>query len=366
LKDGLRTLLAMVTNATGKPFDLSKMSIGTVHSICRRILTDRRFAAGSIRPRPPDLMDELDQYFHIYRRWKWNELVDAGRFYDADVACQSINQFISGSRFWSRHHAVSNCTSLFNRFSEECLDPRAVKKRVRDSEKRRYLSMYSCYLNGLSNTGPFGTVDLSLLQQKALNALGECSRSESVFEHVIVDEYQDTNTVQERIFFKLAGGSKNICVVGDDDQALYRFRGATVENLVEFPKRCLGYLGTEPHPINLDVNYRSRHQIVENFKDFIGRCDWKREDKSGYYRVHDKKLRAFRKDKRLCVIASSPKEPEYVYDEIARLTKKIVKSKKVDDPNQIAFLFPAIRNNTRVKGFKAALENPSLPILARH
>jgi len=55
---------------------------------------------------------------------------------------------------------------------------------------------------------------------------------------VIVDEYQDTNTVQERIFFPLRAATKNICVVGDDDQALYRFRGATVENFVQFPERC--------------------------------------------------------------------------------------------------------------------------------
>ena len=62
--------------------------------------------------------------------------------------------------------------------------------------------------------------------------------SGTVFQHVIVDEYQDTNTIQKKIYMQLASGNKNICVVGDDDQALYRFRGATVENLVDFENIC--------------------------------------------------------------------------------------------------------------------------------
>ena len=56
-------------------------------------------------------------------------------------------------------------------------------------------------------------------------------------QYIMVDEYQDTNHVQEMIAFKIAGKSQNICVVGDDDQGLYRFRGATIRNIIEFPNR---------------------------------------------------------------------------------------------------------------------------------
>ena len=52
----------------------------------------------------------------------------------------------------------------------------------------------------------------------------------------MVDEYQDTNTIQERIVLNLASRHHNICVVGDDDQGLYRFRGATIRNILEFAR----------------------------------------------------------------------------------------------------------------------------------
>jgi len=368
LKEGLRALLAIVTNETGTPYDIAKMAIGTVHSICQRIITDRRFSVESERPTSPKIMDELDQYFFLYDPRIWSELLKAGGFDDVDTGIVAVNQFIEGSDSSSRHIAASNCIALFNRFSEECLDPVAVRKKNRNAEIRRFLAMYQFYLERLGEFKPFGQVDLSLLQQRALDVLQKCPHSENVFKHLIIDEYQDTNTVQERIFFKLAKGSNNICIVGDDDQALYRFRGATVENLVEFPNRCKRYLGVEPRRIDLDSNYRSREHIVHFYSDFINRCDWKRKDGKGFHRVHDKKIKPTRSDKHSSVIASSPAPADDVYEEVATLVHKFVRSKKVEDANQVAFLFPAMKSlggpSTRVKGFKEALEAKGLKVYA--
>ncbi|MGM9589992.1 MAG: ATP-dependent helicase [Faecousia sp.] len=77
------------------------------------------------------------------------------------------------------------------------------------------------------------------------------------FRYVLVDEYQDTNHMQYLLTSLLAGGSENICVVGDDDQSIYRFRGATIENILNFEKQYRG-----SRTIRLEQNYRSTQSIL--------------------------------------------------------------------------------------------------------
>ena len=77
------------------------------------------------------------------------------------------------------------------------------------------------------------------------------------FRYVLVDEYQDTNHSQHLLTSLLAGGYENICVVGDDDQSIYRFRGATIENILDFEKQYPG-----SRVIRLEQNYRSTQSIL--------------------------------------------------------------------------------------------------------
>ncbi len=77
------------------------------------------------------------------------------------------------------------------------------------------------------------------------------------FRYVLVDEYQDTNHMQYLLTSMLAGGYENICVVGDDDQSIYRFRGATIENILDFEKQYRG-----SRTIRLEQNYRSTQSIL--------------------------------------------------------------------------------------------------------
>ncbi len=77
------------------------------------------------------------------------------------------------------------------------------------------------------------------------------------FRYVLVDEYQDTNHMQYLLTSLLAGGYENICVVGDDDQSIYKFRGATIENILDFEKQYHG-----ARTIRLEQNYRSTQAIL--------------------------------------------------------------------------------------------------------
>lgn len=94
------------------------------------------------------------------------------------------------------------------------------------------------------------------------------------FRYILVDEYQDTNHAQFRLTEILAGGSRNIMVVGDDDQSIYRFRGATVENILNFDKTY-----PEATVVKLEQNYRSTENILNAANAVISHND-KRHSKS--------------------------------------------------------------------------------------
>jgi DNA helicase-2/ATP-dependent DNA helicase PcrA len=341
LREGLRILLAAVTNRTGKAYDTARMYVGTTHSLCQRILVDRRFYAKRQRGHAPLLLDELDQYLHLHRRRVWTELTTSAGF-SSDPE-QTINA-VFGSNSHSRHEAVSSCISLFNRLSEECVDPVLAESQVTDPPFRMLIRMYDAYRRSLAS-GDLLRTDFALLQQNALKVLDSHPASARVFRHVIIDEYQDTNAIQERLFFRLAAGYRNLCVVGDDDQALYRFRGATVENFVEFSDRCRATLGLEPTEIPLDTNYRSRKPIVDFFGAFLDQCDWKKNPPAtGHYRVTSKQVKPHHTEDCVAVLGSTPLAPDAACDEIAELVKQIVRAGKVLDPNQIAFLYPSLKS----------------------
>jgi Superfamily I DNA and RNA helicases len=353
LRQGLTVYLSDATRLTGQPYDISRMPVGTVHSICRRILSDRRFSPGRVRPDNLHLADELDQYFFLLKNW--NELLRAADLeHDGNA---KINQYLTGKNSLSRHGAVAAAISLFNRLSEECLDHKQVTRAASDPVLKGLLRMYAEYRR-------IGPTDLSLLQQKALDHCRENDESRNILQHVIVDEYQDTNHVQESLFFHLASGHRNLCVVGDDDQALYRFRGSTVENLVEFEERCHKKLGGNPRTVNLGTNYRSRRKIVDFYSNFIQQIDWKKSrGQKGAYRVDTKQIAAHSKDAGPSVVASTPASPDDVCAEVASLVRRLLEEGKATDPNQIAFLYPSLKS-TQVRRMIEALEKEHLKVYA--
>ena len=117
-------------------------------------------------------------------------------------------------------------------------------------------------------------LDYSLLERKFYDLLDmdkiELLKDISV---VLIDEYQDTNYLQEQIYFKLAGyainNKGNICVVGDDDQALYRFRGANINLFTSFIDRIEKSLSIRPQVIFLQKNYRSTSNIIDFVNEYI-------------------------------------------------------------------------------------------------
>ncbi|WP_339659750.1 ATP-dependent helicase [Croceibacter atlanticus] len=363
LKEGLQGLLGMVTNETGKPYDISGMALGTVHSICQDILVDRerRFSEGGRRTQSPVLLDSLSQYFKVYRRSFWRELIEAGGYMLTDdiekneeLAQRELINYFTGKDSWSRHQAVTEIINVFNRFSEENLKLEEVS--TDDEVLKKILKMYA-YYKASHIEQKVVTTDFSLLQQMAYDRLLEFEGTENVYDHIIVDEYQDTNSIQEQIYFKLSARCKNICVVGDDDQALYRFRGATVENLVEFENRCSKYLNLKPTRIDLDTNYRSKKRIVDFYTDFIEQVNWEKKSGKGHYRVADKKIKPFNQENFPAIITTPKGTKTDVFNEIAQFVFELKEKGKIEDYNQVAFLFPSLSYRGEKNGAVAQFEN---------
>ncbi|MEO7104635.1 MAG: ATP-dependent helicase [Gemmatimonadaceae bacterium] len=107
--------------------------------------------------------------------------------------------------------------------------------------------------------------DLLLLWAMLLEASPEIANDiAGLYEHILVDEYQDTNALQARILRGMARAHSNITVVGDDAQSIYSFRGATIRNILDFPVQFPG-----TRVITLDRNYRSTPQILETSNTLI-------------------------------------------------------------------------------------------------
>ncbi len=177
------------------------------------------------------------------------------------------------------------------------------------------------------------TIDFSMLESTFLDKLKNNYLDEFLDEIkiVLIDEYQDTNLIQEDIYFTIAESAlKNdgsITVVGDDDQSLYRFRGATVDLFTNYKTRVMQRLSIEVEEINLKTNYRSTENIIEHCNRFA-------ELDSEYQnaRVENKpKIIApdFEKEK-MPILGMFRNNPEMLAHDLARLISDLINKKEAE------------------------------------
>jgi DNA helicase II / ATP-dependent DNA helicase PcrA len=361
LREGIASLLGDVQTRTGRAFDLGRMYVGTVHSLCQKLIRDRRFYPPDRVVNLPALLDELNQHFFIQNNW--TDLLTASGFTGTiQEQQQSVNQVL-GDTTVSQYKAISNATKFFNRCSEENLKPALVlqSRDNLDANLRAMLQMYHAYLQ-LLNTKK--VIDFSSLQGRALQILQESAVASRAFRHVIIDEYQDTNPIQERIFFELAKHHQNICVVGDDDQAMYRFRGATVENFVTFPETVQREWHRDTMKVPLDTNYRSHHHIVQLYNTYMGDTAFWSDQTGRSWRV-GKQINPHNPHEALhrSVAVTTHGDAASVGRELAATANRLIATGKVNDPNEIAVLFPSLKNE-RTKEIRRAFEEAGLKVYA--
>ena len=148
-----------------------------------------------------------------------------------------------------------------SREKDKMTDPDLMLERAEGSGDLRALHIakaYKAYQSRLKDNNALDFDDIILVTVRLLQEHEEVrTYYQRKFRYVLVDEYQDTNHLQYLLTSLLAGGHENICVVGDDDQSIYRFRGATIENILSFEKQYRG-----SRVIRLEQNYRSTQSIL--------------------------------------------------------------------------------------------------------
>ena len=136
-----------------------------------------------------------------------------------------------------------------------------------------------------------------------------CDKYASLFKYILVDEYQDTNYAQQCIIYQLAQKNRKLCVVGDDAQSIYAFRGANIDNILDFNK-----LYPEQKTFKLERNYRSTQTIVEAANSLISHNE--RQIHKDVYSKNDEGSPL-----KLCVCISDKLEAMEVCNEINRLKR---------------------------------------------
>jgi len=151
--------------------------------------------------------------------------------------------------------------NLISREKDKMIDPQEMMDHIEQSNDMRLYHVakaYAIYQKKLKENNALDFDDIIFKTVELLQDHEDVrTYYQRKFRYVLVDEYQDTNHMQYRLTSLLAGGYENVCVVGDDDQSIYRFRGATIENILNFEKQYHG-----SRVIRLEQNYRSTQSIL--------------------------------------------------------------------------------------------------------
>ncbi len=185
--------------------------------------------------------------------------------------------------------AAITAVSADLKISRELYPPRAILAAIRGAKSRdlgpeefqgrdfgldaKVRQAYPLYQRRLRDSGAADFDDLLFLTLRLLSGHPEILEAyRSRFRHILVDEYQDTNGAQHRFLKLLAGDGRNLCVVGDEDQSIYRWRGAEVEGILHIERAYPGI-----RVIRLEENFRSSASILRGAAGVISRNRQRRE-----------------------------------------------------------------------------------------
>lgn len=181
--------------------------------------------------------------------------------YDTSDSLSLVKRILKDFELDDKRYPPRMLLGEISRAKDDQLSPEelyAKAKAMGDIRKAKIAEIYAEYSRRAFAAGAMDFDDLIYYTVKLLQEHDDvCQYWQRRFRYVLIDEYQDTNKLQYLLASKLAGGWGNICVVGDDDQSIYKFRGATIENILSFEDEYKGC-----RVIRLEQNYRSTAHIL--------------------------------------------------------------------------------------------------------
>jgi DNA helicase-2/ATP-dependent DNA helicase PcrA len=206
--------------------------LSTFHSLCARLLRREASAAG------------LSRNFTVY---------------DDDDQLAAVKQVMLALRIEDDRLTPRNVLSAISRAKNHGKTPAMLRAEAQEPDGRRVADIYAAYEKQLHQSGALDFDDLLLRSAQLLRESTEVrERWRTRFQYIHVDEYQDTNRVQYELLRLLTGPQQNICVVGDEDQSIYRWRGADVSILLSFARDL-----PSAKVVKLERNYRSTQKILD-------------------------------------------------------------------------------------------------------
>ncbi|MBE6935170.1 MAG: ATP-dependent DNA helicase PcrA [Ruminococcaceae bacterium] len=212
--------------------------------------------------------------------------------YGDDEHLNIIKSLIREKGLDDKTYAPRMVASIISRAKDELKTPaKFLKEHEDDFRLAKIAQIYAEYQRTLKEANALDFDDLIMYTVALLNNFEDVREYyQKKFRYIMVDEYQDTNMAQDRLTRLLTGPHCNICVVGDDDQSIYRFRGADVENILSFEKHYPG-----ARLIRLEQNYRSTkmilnaaNRVIEHNEGRRGKELWTANEdgeKLGFYRA---------------------------------------------------------------------------------
>ena len=243
--------------------DLNQINVGTIDQLSDRIMRENK-EPGTNHPIFIENFVSNSAMIKI--------LSEDERYQDKDLQ-EFLKKLTGKERFEEPSQMSKILLDIKDRIYHDQVDLDELYDAVEDDKgMRKALDCIRDYKKILveRNTMDFTMVEFRFLKQLKQHKLDAFLDNVKI---VLIDEYQDTNLIQEDIYFTIAksalenGG--NITVVGDDDQSLYRFRGATVDLFTNYKKRAKEKLGIDVEEINLKTNYRSTENIINHCNRFV-------------------------------------------------------------------------------------------------